>query len=280
MMRLPRALANPIVRRVWRVVRILIIAYLLVILLMMFMENSLLFFPTKYPDGDWHPPGLQFEDAWFQAADGTKLHGWFVPHDRPRAVALFAHGNGGNLSHRSDLFRELHNMGVAVLAFDYRGYGRSEGSPNEAGVLSDARAARSWLAQRAGAAESQIVLMGESLGGAVAAILAGEAPARGLVVESSFSNAPDVAAYHYPWLPVRLLMRTQLNAAEAIRQHHGPVLVVHGDADTIVPIQFGRKLFEAANEPKRFVMIQGADHNDPRGPQFYQALDQFLNELQ
>ena len=276
---MPRALASTIVRRTWRVVRILLIAYLVIILLMMFMENSLLFFPTKYPDGDWQPPGLQFEDAWFQAADGTKLHGWFVPHDHPRAVALFAHGNGGNLSHRADLFYELHRMGVAVLAFDYRGYGRSEGSPNEAGILADARAARTWLAKRAGIPESQIVVMGESLGGAVAVLLTGEAPARGLVVESSFSSAPDVAAYHYPWLPVRLLMRTQLNAAEAIRRHHGPVLIVHGDADTIVPIQFGRKLFEAANEPKRFVTIPGADHNDPRRPQFYKSLDQFLNEL-
>jgi fermentation-respiration switch protein FrsA (DUF1100 family) len=272
-------LANTIARRTWRIARVLLFAYLVIILLMMFMENSLLYFPTNYPDGDWQPPGLQFEDAWFQAVDGTKLHGWFVPHDHPRAVALFAHGNGGNLSHRSDLLRELHDMGVAALAFDYRGYGRSEGSPNESGILADARAARTWLAKKAGIPESQIVLMGESLGGAVAVLLAGEAPARGLVVESSFSSAPDVASYHYPWLPVKLLMRTQLNAAEAILRYQGPVLIVHGDADTIVPIQFGRKLFEAANEPKRFVTIPGADHNDPRRPQFYRALDQFLNEL-
>jgi len=121
--------------------------------------------------------------------------------------------------------------------------------------------------------------MGESLGGAVAVLMAGEAPARGLIVESSFSSAPDVAAYHYPWLPVKLLMRTQLNAAEAIRRYQGPVLIVHGDADTIVPIRFGHKLFEAANEPKRLVTISGADHNDARRPQFYKALDQFLNEL-
>jgi len=267
-------------RPAWRIVRLLLIAYLVILVLMMFMENSLLYFPTKFPDGDWQPPGLHFEDAWLRAADGTKLHGWFVPHDQPRAVALFAHGNGGNLTHRSDLLRELHDMGVAVLAFDYRGYGRSEGSPNESGVLADARAARSWLAKRAGIPESQLVLMGESLGGAVVVLLAGEAPARGLVVESSFSSAPDVAAYHYPWLPVKLLMRTQLNAAEAIRRYQGPVLIVHGDADTIVPIRFGQRLFEAANEPKRFVTIPGADHNDPRRPQFYRALDDFLGKLQ
>src|SRR5262245_34707273 len=136
--------SSSLVRRVWRVVRVVLIAYLLIVVLMMFLEESFVFFPTKYPDGDWKPSGLAFEDAWFKAADGTQLHGWFVPHDQPRAVALFFHGNAGNLSHRSDMLGELHRLGVAVLAFDYRGYGRSEGSPNERGILADGRAARAW----------------------------------------------------------------------------------------------------------------------------------------
>jgi hypothetical protein len=270
---------SPKLRPVWFGGRILLIAYLLIVLLMMLLENSLVYFPSKYPEGDWKPPGLVFEDAWFEAADGIKLHGWFVPHDKPRAVALFTHGNAGNITHREDLLRELNRLGVAVLALDYRGYGRSEGSPSEAGVLADGRAARKWLAQRAGVAESDIVLMGESLGGAVAALLAAESPARGLVLENTFCALPDVAQYHYPWLPVKALIRTQLNAAGAIKNYHGPLLQVHGDADTIVPIQFGRKLYEAANEPKQFVVVPGADHNDPRDAQFYEALDQFLNRL-
>ena len=181
----------------------LLLAYLLIVLAMMFLENSLLYFPAKYPDGDWNPPGLVFEDAWFNAADGTELHGWFVPCENPRAVALFLHGNAGNMTHRDDMLRELHRLGVAVLAFDYRGYGRSEGSPTEAGILADGRAARKWLAERAGIPESEIVLMGESLGGAVAVQLAAEAPARGLVLENVFCSLPDVAAFHYPWLPVQ-----------------------------------------------------------------------------
>src|SRR5262245_53168602 len=114
--------SSRLARRIWRVVRVLLIAYLLIVILMMFLEESFLFFPTRYPDGDWKPSGLVFEDAWFKAADGTHLHGWFVPHGQPRAVALFAHGNAGNLSHRSDMLRALHELGVAVLAFDYRGY--------------------------------------------------------------------------------------------------------------------------------------------------------------
>src|SRR5215475_5090626 len=120
--------------RAWKILRILLIVYLLVLVVMMFKEESLLFFPTKYPDGDWQPPGLVFEDVWITTVDGVRIHGWYVPCDHPRAVALFAHGNGGNLSHREDYYRELHKLGVAVLAFDYRGYGRSEGSPTEAGI--------------------------------------------------------------------------------------------------------------------------------------------------
>jgi hypothetical protein len=252
---------------------------LLIVLLMMFLEESLLYFPAKYPDGDWTPPGLVFEDARFQAADGTHLHGWFVPCEHPRAVALFAHGNAGNITHRADLLVNLHRLDVAVLALDYRGYGRSSGSPTEAGLLADGRAARTWLAKRAGIPESDIVLMGESLGGAVAVQLAAEAPARALILENTFSNAADVAAFHYPWLPVKQLMRTRFDAAAAIGKYHGPLLQVHGDADTIVPLPLGRKLFEAANEPKQFVVISGGDHNDPRTSQFYQSLDQFIANL-
>lgn len=273
------AIKSPGAKRVWRVVLVLVLAYLLIVVAMMFLENSLVYFPSRYPDGDWNPPGLVFEDAWFNAADGAKLHGWFVPHDRPRAVALFLHGNAGNISHREDFLRELHRLGVAVLALDYRGYGRSEGSPSEAGVLADGRAARKWLAQRAGIPENEIVLMGESLGSAVAVLLAAESPARGLVLENCFNSLPDVAAYHYPWLPVKAFIRTQLNAAEAISKYHGPLLQFHSGADTIVPIGLGRKLFAEANEPKEFVVVEGADHNDTRTRQAYEAVDRFLDKL-
>jgi fermentation-respiration switch protein FrsA (DUF1100 family) len=263
----------------WRYLISIPLAYLAIVVLLMLLEDSLLYFPAKYPDGDWNPAGLVFEDAWFEAADGPKLHGWYVPHESPRAVILFAHGNAGNISHRADLLAELHRLGTAVLAFDYRGYGRSEGSPNERGVIEDARAARKWLARRAGIGEEEIVLMGESLGGAVAVALAAESPARGLVLENTFCSAHDVAAYHYRWLPVRQLMRTKLDSAGVIGNYHGPVLQFHGSADTIVPLELGRKLFDTANEPKQFVLIQGADHNDPRGPQFYLELDRFLANL-
>ena len=177
---LPPTAGRSLWRRSWlRVVGILLVAYLLVLGLMMAMEDSLIYFPSVYPDGMWNPPGLDFEDAWFEAADGTKLHGWYVPVANPRAVILFAHGNAGNLSHRVDFLEMLNQLRVTVLIFDYRGYGRSTGSPSEAGVLQDARAARRWLAERADIDESKIVLLGESLGGGVMVDLAAADGARG-----------------------------------------------------------------------------------------------------
>ena len=222
---------------------------------------------------------MAVEDAWFSAADGTKLHGWYLPHPRARAVVLFCHGNGGNITHRADALRRLNRAGVSVLMFDYRGYGRSEGKPSEAGILADARAARAWLATRENIRESDIVMMGESLGGAAAVDLAARDGARALVLESTFSSLPDVGAYHYPWLPVRLLARTQLDSLSKIGNYQGPLLQVHGDQDTIVPIEFGRRLFEAANEPKQFLMLPGHDHNDTLPDTYYDALAEFIKRL-
>jgi uncharacterized protein len=267
-------------RRWLRWARLPVIGYLALLGIMMAFEESLVFIPSVYPDGRWNPPSLKFEDAWFEAADGIKLHGWYVPHDQPRAVLLFAHGNAGNISHRSDVIELLANrLGVSVLAFDYRGYGRSAGKPTEKGVLADARAARRWLAERAAISEAQIVLMGESLGGGVMVDLAADNGARALVLESTFSSLPEVAAFHYPWVPVKWLMRTQLNSVKKIRDYHGPLLQIHGDADTIIPLALAERLHAAANPPKQLVIIRGGDHNDPRTPEFVQALDRFLASL-
>jgi uncharacterized protein len=243
-------------------------------------EQRNVYMPVKYPHGDWHPEGLKFEDAWFAAPDGTKLHGWFLPHDNPRAVALFAHGNAGNVSGLAESLRLLHDRHrIAVMAFDYRGYGRSDGAPDEAGVLSDARAARAWLARRAGVAERDIVLMGQSLGGGVVVDLAAKDGCRGLVLASTFASLPDVAAHHLPWLPTHRLMRNRFDSIGKIGEYHGPLLLVHGDRDRVVPYEQGKRLFAAANEPKRFVTNTGGDHNDPLSEEYRQALEEFLAEL-
>jgi len=265
---------------VWRIGRVVLIVYLLIVLAAMFFENSLIFFPMPYPGGDWRPTGLTFEDAWFQSADGTRLHGWYVFKKNARAAVLFCHGNAGNITHREHILQMLHHrVGVSTLIFDYRGYGRSEGKLSEAGVLADARAARRWLADREKIAEADVVLMGESIGGAVAVDLAARDGARALVLVSTFNSLPDVAAYHHPWLPVRWAMRTRLDSENKIGDYRGPLLQSHGDADTIVPLQFGQRLFGAANQPKEFLLYPGYNHNDPMPSEYYDHLAAFLDGI-
>jgi uncharacterized protein len=248
-------------------------------------EDSLIFHPTRFPDGDWNPRGsnwergrLAVEDAWFQSADGTKLHGWYYPHENPRAVVLFCHGNAGNLSYGANLIRCLHDdHRLSVFIFDYRGFGRSAGTPDEQGVLADARAARAWLARRAGVAEQDIVLMGQSLGGAVAVDMAANNGARGLILRSTFTSLPDVAGRKLPF--AGSMMQSRLNSLAKIGNYHGPLLQSHGTADTVIPYENGLRLFEAANEPKQFVTLRGAEHNDPAPPNYFQALDRFIDTL-
>lgn len=253
--------------------------YLLVLSILMFAEESLIFFPDHKPLSGWDLPGV--ERAHFQAADGVQLHGWFFPHAQPRAVVLFACGNAGNISYRGERLAEFcRRHRVALLAFDYRGYGLSEGKPNETGVLLDARAARKWLAERVGVPETDIVLLGESLGGGVMVDLASRDGARGLILERTFTSLTDVAAVHFPFIPVRLLMRNRLDSLSKIASYHGPLLIGHGEIDEIVPYKLGRRLFAAANEPKRFIDLPRTGHNDRLPEVWEDAVDDFLASLE
>jgi fermentation-respiration switch protein FrsA (DUF1100 family) len=240
--------------------------------------DAFLFHPWRFPLGDWAiDPG--FEDVWFRAPDGVRINGWYAVAAHPRAVVLYAEGNAGNITGRRrvlDLFRD--RLRCSVLVFDYRGYGRSEGSPSIPGVLSDARAARQWLAGRARVAEGDIVLVGHSLGGAVAVDLAAHDGAGGLVLENTFSSLADVAERHFGRLG-RLLAGGELDSAGKIQAYRGPLLQTHGDADRVVPYELGRRLFGAASEPKRFVAVPGGDHNDPPAREYLEALDRFLGAL-
>ncbi len=264
----------------WPYLLALPVALLFCVGVLMLFEETFIFFPLHYPEGDWQPDGLSFEDAWFTSPDGLRLHGWYAGRDDPRAVVLFCHGNAGNVTHRAETLYTLNELvGASVLIFDYRGYGRSEGKPDEEGILADARAARAWLAERAGVAERDVVVMGRSVGGAVAVDLAAKDGARALVLESTFTSVPDLAAHHYPWLPVRRLLRTRFDSLSKISNYHGPLLESHGDADTIVPYPLGRRLFDAANDPKQFFPIPGGDHNDFPPREYYEALVAFFDGL-
>ena len=267
-------------QRLWQVGRLVLLAYVIAMVILMLLENKLIFFPSRFPDGVWTGAGLKFEDAWITTADGVKIHGWYLPNENPRAYILFAHGNAGNITHRDDLMRELQvRFGVSTLFFDYRGYGRSEGWPHEAGILADARAARKWIAEKAEIPESEVLLMAESIGCGAMVDLAAKDGARGLILENAFTSLPDVAASAMPYIPIRLIMRTRLNSLGKIPAYRGPLLQFHGTHDSIIPFKLGQQLFAAANNPKTFVAINNGDHNDPRTPQFYRELETFLKTL-
>jgi uncharacterized protein len=203
------------------------------------------------------------EDVAFETADGLRLGGWFVPAatGHSQATVLVLNGNAGNRMARAPLAAELSRAGLSVLLMDYRGYGGNPGSPAEPGLLADARGARAYLAARGDVDPARLVYFGESLGAAVALRLAVERPPMALVLRSPFTSLADVGRLHYPFLPVRLLLKDRYAAIEQAGGLRCPVLVVAGAGDGIVPWEQSRRLAEAIPEPKRFVLIPGADHN-------------------
>lgn len=239
--------------------------------------RSLIFHPGVWPSGNWEPANLDFEDVWFDSADGVKLHGWYVPAAQPSGYLLYAHGNAGNLSDRAAVIRLLnHELGLSVFIFDYRGYGRSQGRPSVNGIRADGKAAMNWLRSRAGIGSNDIILLGSSLGGLVAVHLAAEEGARALILEGAFPSLARVARSRFPWLPVGPLLRQDINAGELIRGFRGPVFQSHAGQDSIIPIALGRSLFEAANDPKEFMVLPARDHNDARPAEYYRRLGRFL----
>ena len=227
-------------------------------------QRRLMYFPGR----DVPPPsavGLaDVEQVTFTTQDAIQLRGWFVPATQSpaRATILVCNGNAGNRAYRAELALAFRQHGVALLLFDYRGYGDSAGSPDERGLALDARAARTYVLSRPDVDASRLVYFGESLGAAVAVELAAEHPPAALVLRSPFTSMADVGSYHYPMLPVRLLLRDRYAAMDRIAHVRAPLLVIAGDADTIVPIEQSRRLHDAARSPKSFVVIEGADHND------------------
>jgi len=262
-------------------VRTAAVSYCGVLLLLLLLENTLLYPAPKFPEGDWKAPYLDHEDVHFTSPDGTKLHGWLAEHPNPRAVLMYCHGNGDCVGFLGPLIQELRDKHqLTVFAFDYRGYGKSEGSPSEAGILADGDAAQKWLAQRTGRRPQDIVLMGRSLGGGVAVDLAANNGAHGLILQNTPTSMPDAAACMYWFAPVHLLMKNRYDSVSKIGRYTGPVLISHGTADTLVPFSLGQRLFAAVkSEVKRFFPIESGGHNDPEPPEYETALEEFLASL-
>jgi hypothetical protein len=263
---------------------IFLIFLLSIIFLLRLFENQFIYFPVKYPGGYWQPEtfGVQVEDCYFNAADGVRLHGWLATHEKPIATLLWCTGNAGNISHRLDNLARLVKLPINVFIFGYRGYGRSEGSPNENGVYLDALAAYDYLASRPDIDRNKIVLFGRSLGGSVAVDLATKRPCAGLILESTFTSAQDMAKSSFGFIPVHLFIKTKFDSINKINRLHVPLLLIHGSQDRTVSIRLGKKLFAAANEPKEFYEIAGADHNDTYivgGQAYFNRLLDFLRKV-
>lgn len=249
-------------------------------------ERAVTFHPVAYDGGgSWNlPPGG--EEVWFGTRGGVRLHGWFVhAHaDAPVATVIYFHGNGGNLSYVGWLARELSARGLDVLLFDYKGYGRSEGaSLDEGSVYEDAEAAYDYVVGERGVAPERVVLYGQSLGTAAAVDVASRRPCAALVLESGLSSASDMAALVVPFAPRALfrLTRNRFDSARKLAQISRPVLVAHGERDRIIPAEQGRALYEAAREPKRFILVPEAGHNNlvaVGGTKYLDKLAVFMRE--
>jgi len=259
-----------------------VLGYCLFLVFLYFYQSRLLFLPNLPSRAVERSPsavGLAYEPVDLVTSDNIHLDGWFIPAPEKRGVILFCHGNAGNISHRLDSLLLFHRLGFSTLIFDYRGYGRSQGRPSEEGTYLDAEAAWHYLTRERSTTPSRIILFGRSLGAAVAVHQAAVNTPGALIVESSFTSVPDIAAGLYPFLPARWLSRLDYNVQQQLQRVSCPVLVVHSRDDEIIPFRHGRALYAAANEPKQFLELRGG-HNDGfllTGQTYVQKLDCFLS---
>jgi len=270
---------------------LLLAALLLLALCLMWFEPRLSYFPMRYPAGDWTlaqragPADPLIQAVYLTTSDGLRIHGWLAsPRDAaitaepaaPAPVVLILHGNAGNVTHRYEWISSLARLGMQSFIIDYRGYGHSEGRPSETGLYRDAQAAWDYLVGERGISAGRIVVLGESLGGGPAVELAARVNPAALIVQSSFTSVPDVAHHYLPWLP-RFLVRTQMQSVQRIGQVRCPKLFIHSRDDEIIPYALGRKLYDAAPEPREFFELRGAGHNDTCFvPGYYHRLAEFI----
>jgi hypothetical protein len=228
------------------------------------IENRLIYFPPRYPQG-FSPPenyGLQLEEVWITTEDGVRLNAWFLPDSASPKVLLWFHGNAENIGMGLAQMKAFARLGINVLALDYRGYGKSEGSPDEAGVYRDAEAAYRYLVERRHFEPQNVYVYGHSLGGTVAIDLASRHSCGGLIVQSSFTTGREMARRMFLIPLFEYIPKSRFDSLAKIARVRAPVLIVHGTRDETIPFSMGRRLYEAAPEPKWFFPIEGGGHND------------------
>ena len=239
---------------------IVIVAYAGIAAFMYVAQRGLMYFPEVMRTQPAAAGLPQATEVLLDTPDGEKIVVWHLAPRDGQPVVLYFHGNGGALRHRVPRFQKLAAAGLGVVALSYRGFGGSTGRPTEAGLMTDARTAHAFAAARYPA--DRIVHWGESLGSGVAVALAAEKPPVKLVLEAPFTAAVDIAAASYPFLPVRLLMKDQFRSDLRIAQVKAPVLILHGDSDTVIPMRFGERLYDMITGPKRLVRFAGGGHDN------------------
>jgi hypothetical protein len=273
-------------RRIARLLTFLFYVYLGVFLLLLWLENRLLYPGWSFRHGSEPPPAnVEVQDVWLTSSAGDKIHAWWSapPGWTPSDGALiYSHGNGGDLTSRSwhipNIRKTLGKIGV--LNYDYPGYGKSGGKPSEPGCYASGEAAWEWLVTEKQVAARDIVLVGESLGGGVAIELAVRHPeARMVVLASAFASFPDMATKTFPWLPARYFVTNQYDNRLKISTLKMPVFIGHCPNDNVVPYWQGQELAAKANEPKKFVTVQGVGHNSQMAPEFWSGLKLFVEQL-
>lgn len=248
-------------RTIFYILILIALAYGAFALFLYFMQPKFLYRPLREVIYTPEDLGLDFENITFRTTDNIKLTGWYIPAPDSEYTVLFCHGNGGNIMHRLDSLNIFYNLGLSCFIFDYQGYGQSQGKLTEQGTYADALAAYQWLTKTKKTWPENIILFGRSLGGSIAAQLATKVQAKSLVIESSFTSYIDMGKKFYPYMPVKYFARFSYKTVEYVSNVKCPVIVIHSTDDDIVPFEFGREIYETANEPKEFVEISG-NHND------------------
>jgi uncharacterized protein len=291
-MRLPLLLGK---RRMTFDLILIVAAFVAIVLFLRWREPHMLYYPDHTIDQTPDQVGLKYDDLTLTTADGVKINGWFVHaprssitnhqppvtnHLSPLTI-LFLHGNAGNISHRLDKLQIFAELGVDTFIIDYRGYGRSEGQPNEQGTYRDAQAAYSFLLNTNHKSPSTIILYGESLGSAVAVNLAVKQPVGGVIIEEAFTSIGDVGQKMFPFLPVRWFVRNKYDTLSKMPRLKAPLLIFHSRNDELFDMRHAQRLLAAANEPKQLVALHGG-HNDAfavSGETYRNALKNFLDSL-
>jgi len=250
------------------------------ILFLKYYEKKGIYFPVRELDLTPKEIGLEFEDVYFLSSDGIKLNGWYIPTSESRTTVLFCHGNAGNIGHRVEIIDMLCKLGLDIFIYDYRGYGRSQGSPSEEGLYLDAQAACKYLIDKRNLNEGSIVVYGKSIGANVAIELCSKVRPAALISDSAFTSALEMGKKLFPFLPIKWFITVKYDALSKIKDITIPKLIIHSKDDEIIPFQHGRKLFEAALEPKEFYRMQGG-HNEAifmAREDFVKKIDAFLQK--